>query len=71
MNDTTPVPAETPRLPPVYCAIARLTPAEADAVVTALDAVICAILEARYPDIDDHPFDVPRCPIDADDDIPF
>jgi len=38
------------RFPPVYCAIPRLTDLEADTVIAALETIIHALIEARFPD---------------------
>ena len=70
MNETiTAGNVETTRLPPVYCAIPRLTPNEADTVIAALEAVLYALVDARFPDpYNDSGPPTPDTPVDE---IPF
>ena len=58
------------RLPPVYCAIPRLTYMEADTVIAALEAIIYALVEARFPDPADEDPIADRTD-QAPDEIPF
>lgn len=73
MNHTVAASIEYPdsmRLPPVYCAIPRLTYVEADTVIAALETIIHALIEARFPDPAPEDLVVDRTD-QAPDEIPF
>lgn len=54
MNDTlTAGSAGAIRLPPVHCTLPRLTRHEADTVIAALEGILYAVVEARFPDPND------------------
>ena len=62
-------PDDTLRIPSAYCRIPRLTPREADAPIGALESILMALADARWPE---PPRDLcPRRPQTETDEIPF